>query len=329
MENHTSQERENAVPFEEALKGSGLFPLKASGISVFQISLGKKCNQSCKHCHVDAGPNRTELMDSKTVDVCLAVLERSDIPTVDITGGAPEMHPQFRDFAARCRQMGKEVIVRTNLTILTEDGYTDLVDFFKENKLVVVASFPYFRKEETDAMRGKGVFEKSVKAIRRLNGVGYGREGSGLILNLMYNPSGAYLPPPQAMLEKDFKREMGKKYGLVFNNLLSLTNMPISRFRDYLKRSGNYAGYITKLVSAYNPAAAANVMCKSLLSISWDGFIYDCDFNQMLDLRVNHGAPSDIMEWDMKKLSERQIVTGLHCYGCTAGSGSSCGGQLS
>ncbi|MEE8484863.1 MAG: arsenosugar biosynthesis radical SAM (seleno)protein ArsS [Nitrospinota bacterium] len=319
---------DNFTPFEKTLEKSGQFPLRANGISVLQVNLGKRCNMACKHCHVDAGSNRTEAMSPEIVEHCLRALKDSEIPTVDITGGSPEMHPRYREFAAECAKAGKTVITRTNLTILLEKGYDDLIDFFKEHRLEVIASLPYYRRQETDAMRGKGTFDKSIEALRKLNDAGYGKDGSGLALNLVYNPAGAFLPPPQETLENDFKNELGKRYGIVFNNLFALTNMPIARFLDYLKRSGNYAPYINKLVNAYNPSAAECVMCKNTVSISWDGLIYDCDFNQMLDIPVNHGAPSDIRQWDLKKLSEREVMIGLHCYGCTAGGGSSCGGQI-
>lgn len=317
------------TPFDERLKTSGLFPLKASGIGTLQLNLGKKCNQVCKHCHVAAGPHRTEQMDDKTFEHCADILKKSGVPTIDITGGAPELHPRYRELVELCRGLGKTVMTRTNLTILIEDGYGDTIDFLKKNKVIVMASLPYYKKRETDAMRGAGVFDKSVEAIRRLNEAGFGREGNGLVLNLVYNPSGAFLPPPQPMLESDFKNELGKRHGIVFNSLLTMINMPIARFQEYLERTKNYHPYLKKLVNSFNPAAAASVMCRNMVSIGWDGAMYDCDFNQMLDIRVNHGAPSHIEDWDTNKLADREITTGIHCYGCTAGSGSSCGGAIS
>jgi radical SAM/Cys-rich protein len=317
------------TPFDEKLKTTGLFPLKACGVGILQLNLGKKCNQACKHCHVAAGPHRTELMDDRTMEICIEILQKSGIQAVDITGGAPEMHPRYRELVKRCRSLGKTVMTRCNLTILLEDGYTDLIEFFRENNVVVMASLPYYKKRETDAVRGAGVFDKSIEVVRRLNEAGFGREGSGLVLNLVYNPAGAFLPPPQTMLENDFKRELKKRHGLVFNRLLTMTNMPIARFQEYLERTRNYNPYLSKLVNSFNPKAAANVMCRSTLSIGWDGSMYDCDFNQMLDITVNHGAPSHISDWDLGKLEKRQIMTGIHCYGCTAGSGSSCGGAIS
>jgi len=324
-------EKQNEIftPFDEKLKTSGLFPLTACGVGVLQLNLGKKCNQACRHCHVAAGPARTEMMDDETLERCLDILRNSNISAVDITGGAPELHPRYRELVKRCRSLGKTVMTRCNLTILMEDGYTDMAGFFREQSVIVMASLPYYKKRETDAMRGAGVFDKSIKAIRILNEAGFGVEGSGLILNLVYNPAGAFLPPPQPELENDFKRELEKRHSLVFNDLLTMINMPIARFQEYLERTRNYLPYVNRLVSSFNPDAAANVMCRSLLSVGWDGSMYDCDFNQMLEITVNHGAPSHVSDWDLTKLSGRQIMTGLHCYGCTAGSGSSCGGSIS
>ena len=323
------QQHDKLTPFDEKLKTSGLFPLTASTIGILQLNLGKKCNQACKHCHVAAGPTRTEMMDDETFELCIDILQKSDISAVDITGGAPELHHRYRELVKRCRSLGKTVMTRCNLTVLMEDGYADMVEFFREQSVIVMASLPYYKKQETDAVRGAGVFDKSIEAMRKLNEAGFGVEGSGLILNLVYNPAGAFLPPPQPELENDFKRELEKRHSLVFNNLLTMINMPIARFQEYLERTKNYLPYVSRLVSSFNPDAAANVMCRSLLSVGWDGSMYDCDFNQMLDIRVNHGAPSHVSDWDIEKLSGRQIMTGLHCYGCTAGSGSSCGGSIS
>ncbi len=312
--------------FEESLKKSGLFPLKASGISVFQMNLGRLCNQACKHCHVNAGPNRKELMGSEVIESCLLVLEKSDIPVVDITGGAPEMHPEFRTLVERLKKLGRKVMTRCNLTICVEDGYGDIPEFFKKNSVEVVASLPYFKKEETDRTRGEGVFEKSIDALKKFNEIGYGVDGTSLTLNLAYNPTGLYFPPPQSVLEADFKRELGKRYGISFNKLLTMINMPVGRFAEFLERTSNYGSYMEKLAKLYNRSAAGNVMCRNTLSVNWEGDMYDCDFNQMLDIKVNHGAPSHINGFDAELLNDREIMVGLHCYGCTAGSGSSCGG---
>ena len=316
----------NIISFDDSLKSVGLFPLKASGLGVFQINVGRLCNQACKHCHVEAGPKRDEIMGDEVFDKCLEVIEKSDIPVVDITGGAPEMHPRFRELVEKSSRAGKKVLSRCNLTIISEDGYGDLPEFYSDNSVEIVASLPYFRAEETDAVRGKGVYEKSISALKVLNEKGYGVDRSGLFLDLVFNPAGAYLPPPQKSIESDFKRELLKRHGIVFNNLFTIINMPIGRFGDYLHRTSNYEPYMEKLVSAYNRSAAENVMCRTTISVGWDGKIYDCDFNQMLGMPVNHGAPSQMQDFDMKSLVTREIMTGPHCYGCTAGAGSSCGG---
>lgn len=312
--------------FDEALAGAGLYPLCATGIEILQINVGKKCNQTCRHCHVDAGPDRTEVMPDAVVDACLEVLARTDIPTVDITGGAPDLHPRFREMVVRARALGRHVLDRCNLTVLLLPNYSDLPEFFAEHEVEVIASLPYYQARQTDAQRGEGVFEESIEALRRLNALGYGREGTGLLLNLVTNPVGAYLPGSQAALERDWKRELERRHGIQFNRLYTITNMPISRFLDYLEASGNLLSYMERLVQAFNPAAAAGVMCRYTLSVGWDGTLYDCDFNQMLELPVNSGVPRTILEFDRALLDGREILIGPHCFGCTAGAGSSCGG---
>lgn len=313
-------------PFENTIADSRLYPLTATGINTLQVNIGKVCNQACRHCHVEAGPGRKEFMAKETMGLCIEILKNSDIPGVDITGGAPEMNPNFKWFAEECRKLGRRAMVRSNLTILAEAGYDDMPAFFAENKVEVVASLPYYTEQNTDSLRGKGVFQKSLDALRRLNALGYGKEGSSLTLNLVFNPGGAFLPPSQRALETDYKRELQRRYGICFNNLFTITNMPIGRFLSYLNSSGNLDRYMERLVSSYNPMAAAGAMCRSILSVGWDGTLYDCDFNQMLGMSVNHGAPSHLKDFDLAKLVKRQIVTGFHCYGCTAGAGSSCGG---
>jgi radical SAM/Cys-rich protein len=313
-------------PFEKAVTESNLLPLAATDIKTLQVNVGKLCNQACKHCHVEAGPGRKEVMTMETMKTCLDILRNSEIHAVDITGGAPEMNPNFRWFVGECRRLGRHVMVRSNLTILNEPGYKDLPDFFAEEGLEVVASLPCYTEENTDSQRGEGVFRRSIEAIKRLNSLGYGKEGSGLILNLVYNPGGAFLPSPQNALEAEYKRVLLENYGISFNNLFTIANMPIGRFLSYLISTGNYERYMGRLASSFNPLAAANVMCRNLLSVGWEGTLYDCDFNQMLEMAVNHGAPSHLKDFDLSKLSSRQIVTGIHCYGCTAGAGSSCGG---
>lgn len=313
-------------PFDKTLAESNLYPLTSTGINTLQVNVGRLCNQACKHCHVEAGPNRKEVMSKETMALCLDVLRNTDIPIVDITGGAPEMNPNFRWFVEKCAGLGRQVMVRSNLTILAEPGYEGMPEFYAENHVEVIASLPYYMEQNTDSQRGKGVFQKSISALKRLNALGYGIEDSGLTLNLVFNPGGAFLPASQKALETDYKREMQKRYGIFFNNLFTITNLPVGRFLAYLNSSGNFEMYMGRLVASYNPGAATNVMCRNILSVGWDGTLYDCDFNQMLGMTVNHGAPSHLKDFDLSKLSKRQIVTGIHCYGCTAGAGSSCGG---
>jgi radical SAM/Cys-rich protein len=317
-----------ALPFESRLAEAGLHPLRATGISVFQINVGKLCNQTCRHCHVDAGPDRRESMSRETAELCMDVLARNDIPTVDITGGAPELNPNFRWLVEEARALGRHVMDRCNLSVLLLPSQEDLAGFLARHEVEVVASLPYYRTSQTDAQRGAGVFEKSVQALRVLNDLGYGREGSGLILNLVYNPVGAFLPPRQESIEAQFRRELAARHHVFFNRLYTITNMPISRFLEFLIDSGNYAAYMERLANAFNPSAAAGVMCRYTLSVGWDGTLYDCDFNQMLDLPVSHGGPRHLRDFDISRLQTRQIVTGNHCYGCTAGAGSSCGGAV-
>ncbi len=326
-----ADEKISALPkFSERLNSAGLFPLRSEGIKTLQINVGKMCNQTCKHCHVDAGPDRKEIMTRQTMQQCLDVLENSSIETVDLTGGAPEMNPDFRWFVEEITKLGKKTIVRCNLTIIVANKkYYDLPQFFKDHKVEVVSSLPYYSSHKTDAQRGDGVFSDSIKALQMLNEVGYGITGSGLILNLVYNPSGAFLPPPQLALQNDFKRELKQRFNIEFNELFAITNLPVSRFLDYLIVSGNYDDYMEKLVNSFNPQAAENVMCRTMISIGWDGFLYDCDFNQMLDLKINHGMPDHIKNYNSELLTNREIIINQHCYGCTAGAGSSCGGEIS
>jgi radical SAM/Cys-rich protein len=312
--------------FDNKLQDCGLFPLTAQGVQVFQINLGKMCNQTCKHCHVDAGPDRKEIMTRETMQYCLEVIKETQIPVVDLTGGAPELNPHFKWFILKIKELDRHVMVRSNLTILIKKPFKDYPEFFKQNEIEVISSLPYYLAENTDAQRGEGVFAASIEALKRLNKIGYGQKDSNLKLNLVFNPVGAYLPPDQAAIEADYKRELKNRYDVDFNNLYTITNMPISRFLAYLISSKNYNRYMHKLHDSFNPAAATNVMCRSTLSVSWDGYLYDCDFNQMLNLTVNHGAPVHIKDFDFRLISNRRIVTGQHCYGCTAGAGSSCGG---
>jgi radical SAM/Cys-rich protein len=315
--------------FGDRLKEAGLFPLRPTQLEIMQVNVGKMCNQTCKHCHVDAGPDRKEIMTRETMQQCLGALAASEIQTVDLTGGAPEMNPDFRWFVEEIRKLGRKVMVRCNLTIIVANKkYHDLPQFFKENEIEVVSSLPYYNARRTDSQRGEGVFERSIQALQMLNEVGYGRDGTGLVINLVYNPTGALLPPPQASLEAEYKRNLKRDFGIDFNQLFAITNLPISRFLDYLLTSGNYEQYMTQLVNGFNPVAAANVMCRNTLSIGWDGYLYDCDFNQMLDLKIGGKAAMHISQFDQQALSERAIIINQHCYGCTAGAGSSCGGTV-
>jgi radical SAM/Cys-rich protein len=314
--------------FHEKLRRAELFPLRPVAPAVLQINVGKMCNQVCRHCHVDAGPDRKEIMTRETMQLCLAALAQTTIPTVDLTGGAPEMNPDFRWFVAEISKLGRKVLVRCNLTIIVANKkYHDLPEFFRQHGVEVVSSLPFYNAAKTDSQRGDGVFEDSIRALKMLNAVGYGQPDSGLVLNLVYNPAGAFLPGAQKGLQDQFKRVLLKDFGIVFNELFAITNIPVSRYLDYLIESKNYAGYMEKLVNAFNPVAAAGVMCRSTISVGWDGGLYDCDFNQMLDLTVASPV-QHIRDFDAAALGQRAIVVNQHCYGCTAGSGSSCGGAV-
>jgi len=320
-------EMRSCPSFDSRLGQAQLFPLHATGITVFQINVGKLCNQTCRHCHVDAGPDRPEQMTRETAEHCMKVLAQTTIPTVDITGGAPELNHNFRWLVTEARKLGRHVMDRCNLSVLLLPSQDDLGAFLAQHQVEVIASLPYYRAGQTDAQRGEGVFEKSIQALQKLNALGYGKSGSGLPLNLVHNPVGAFLPPKQEATEAMFRKELRAKYGVEFNHLYTITNMPISRFLEFLLESGNYEGYMERLANAFNPGAAAGVMCRYTLSVGWDGMLYDCDFNQMLDLPVGDG-PSHIRDFDLVRLQHRRIVTGNHCYGCTAGAGSSCGGAV-
>ena len=318
----------NRTRFDELLGRSGWGELRAAGLEVLQVNVGKVCNQTCRHCHVDAGPDRRESMTRETMELCLAALEKGNFATLDITGGAPEMNPHFRWLVAEARRLGRRVIDRCNLTILVAPGFTDLPEYLAEKQVEIVASLPCYGPENTDRQRGEGVFEKSIAALRRLNTLGYGKPGSELSLTLVYNPLGPSLPPPQARLEAAYRKELRDRFGIEFTRLYTITNMPISRFLDDLLRSGQYESYMQKLVDAFNPATVAGVMCRHTLSVDWDGTLSDCDFNQMLGLSLEAGLPRHISEFDPAVLAARQIVTGQHCLGCTAGSGSGCQGAI-
>lgn len=315
--------------FSEQIKTTGDFPLTPNKLEILQINLGYMCNQVCEHCHVDAGPDRKEIMTKQTMIQCLEAIKKTGAHTLDLTGGAPEMNPHFRWFVEEASKVGvQDFIVRSNLTIIKANKkYADLPDFFKTHNIHVVSSMPHWTKGKTDKQRGDGVFDKSIEALKDLNKVGYGMPGSNLKLDLVYNPSGAFLPSNQNAMEKDFKKALLDEFGIQFHQLFAITNLPISRFLDYLIASDNYEEYMYNLVEAYNPSAVKNVMCKNTLSVSWDGFLYDCDFNQMLELKVE--APiQHISEFNGELLQQRTIRISQHCYGCTAGAGSSCQGNI-
>ncbi|MEP6261001.1 MAG: arsenosugar biosynthesis radical SAM (seleno)protein ArsS [Gillisia sp.] len=322
--------REGGLPyFKDKVALTGHFPLKPKKLEILQLNLGYMCNQVCSHCHVDAGPDRKEIMTMDTMLQCLEVIKITGAHTLDLTGGAPEMNPNFRWFVEEASKAGiRDFIVRSNLTIiLANKNYHDLPNFFKKYRVHVVSSLPFYKKEKTDKQRGDGVFDKSIQALQMLNEVGYGIEGSGLKLDLVFNPSGAFLPGDQAAMEKDFKIALKKDHNIVFNELFAITNLPISRFLEYLIASDNYEDYMYALVDAYNPQAIENVMCTNTISVSWDGWLYDCDFNQMLGLKVNSRV-QHIKEYNEDLLNNREIIISQHCYGCTAGAGSSCQGSV-
>ena len=312
--------------FDDALASSDLLPLRPLHVEVLQINVGKLCNQTCRHCHVDAGPDRNEVMTRETMELCLRALERSAIPTVDITGGAPELNPGFRWLVEQCRALGRHVIDRCNLTVLTTRAQRDLPEFFARHGVEIVCSLPHYRKLGTDRQRGGGVHEKSIAALSMLNALGYGDGKSGLRLVLVTNPVGAFLPASQSSLEAEWKRELWRLHGIRFDALYTITNMPISRYLEWLSTSGNLERYMHRLVEAFNPVAARGVMCRSMVSVGWDGRLYDCDFNQMLALELGPGTPRHIADFDLEALERRRIRLDRHCFGCTAGAGSSCGG---
>ncbi|WP_070138400.1 arsenosugar biosynthesis radical SAM (seleno)protein ArsS [Crocinitomix algicola] len=316
------------LTFQEHLKNNGHSTLKPTGLDIFQINLGYMCNQTCKHCHVDAGPDRKEIMTRDTMQICVDLVRKHKFSTIDLTGGAPEMNPDFRWFVTELKKAGaKEIIVRCNLTIIVANKkYHSLPEFFKEHEVRVVSSLPYYAASKTDRQRGNGVFDRSIKALKMLNDVGYGQPGSGLILDLVYNPAGAFLPGNQVELENNFKKELIERHDVVFNQLLCITNLPISRFLDYLVKSENYEDYMNKLLTAFNPGAIEGLMCRNTVSIDWEGYLYDCDFNQMLHLKVEKAAGQHISEFDLEALNKRDIIVNQHCFGCTAGAGSSCQG---
>ncbi len=303
-------------------------PLFADGIEILQLNVGRRCNLKCKHCHVEAGPDRTELMDRPVFEKCLEILSKHDIKTVDITGGAPEMNPHLPWFIKEVSKLGRRLLVRSNLMILLEAPYRHFLDIYTENQVEVVTSLPDYHPDRTDRQRGKGVFDSVLKVMKELNKRGYGRPESNLVLDLVYNPVGAYLPGSQDALTQEYKKQLAETHGVTFNQLFCLTNCPVGRYLEYLVRTDNYEDYMTDLINAFNWSAVSSVMCRHTLSVAWDGKLYDCDFNQMLAMPVNHGAPSHIDIFNFDQLKARQIVIANHCYACTAGAGSSCQGAL-
>ena len=322
--------KDGSLPtFVEKIKSVNQFPLRPKKIEILQLNVGYMCNQVCAHCHVDAGPDRKEIMTIKTMQQCLDVIKNTSVHTLDLTGGAPEMNPHFRWFVEEASKLGvKDFIVRSNLTIiLANKKYHDLPEFFAKHNIHVISSLPYYKREKTDKQRGDGVFDTSIKVLKMLNAVGYGMPNSKLILDLVYNPSGAFLPTDQKALENDFKMALKEDYTIDFNSLFAITNLPISRFLDYLITSENYEDYMYSLVEAFNPKAVENVMCTNTISVSYDGWLYDCDFNQMLGLKVAV-SEKHISQFNEEVLSNRNILISQHCYGCTAGAGSSCQGTV-
>src|SRR5680860_55127 len=315
--------------FKDKIAETGHFPLRPKKLEILQINLGYMCNQVCEHCHVDAGPDRKEIMTRETMMQCLEVIRNTGAHTLDLTGGAPEMNPDFRWFVEEASKVGiEDFIVRSNLTIIRSNKkYYDLPQFFKKHNVHVVSSMPHYTRGKTDKQRGEGVFDKSIKALQQLNAIGYGLPGSSLRLDLVYNPTGAFLPGNQDSLEKDFKKALSEDFDIQFHGLFAITNLPISRFLDYLIASENYEDYMHSLVEAYNPTAVENVMCTNTISISWDGWLYDCDFNQILGLKVDSRV-KHISDYNEDLLNDRNIIISQHCYGCTAGAGSSCQGKV-
>ncbi len=319
------------LPFASKIAASGSLPLRSGEIEVLQINTGYRCNLLCRHCHVDAGPDRTEMMTRQTMQHCLEAIKRGTIKTIDITGGAPEMNPEFRWFIESLRRVAPEaeIIVRSNLTLLlAASTFSSLGEFLKEHRITIIASLPCYTKENVDLIRGKGVFDRSIEALKRLNLLGYAKKESNLELNLVYNPGGPSLPACQAQLEAEYRSHLMEEHGIHFSHLYTITNMPVSRFLGELLENGSYCRYMNLLEKNFNPLALETLMCRTTLSVGWDGALYDCDFNQMLHLPLRDSAVRHISQFSLERLQNRQISLGQHCYGCTAGAGSSCQGSL-
>ncbi|OPY89169.1 MAG: molybdenum cofactor biosynthesis protein A [Syntrophaceae bacterium PtaU1.Bin231] len=314
------------TPFYQKVLDDRQLPLTAYAVEILQMNVGRSCNLNCKHCHVEAGRARTEVMGREVMEACLDVLAGNDIPTIDITGGAPELNPDLAWFIAAAAPLKRRLIVRSNLVVLHDERYTRYIDIFAEHGVEIVASLPDYNGARTDRQRGTGTFDKSIAILKILNQKGYGAPDGRLALNLVHNPVGAYLPGNEQALEHEYRTRLGGDHGIVFNSLFSLTNIPIGRYLEYLVRSGNYEDYINDLCTNFNPSAVDRAMCRNTVSVAWDGTLYDCDFNQMLDLKISRGNPGHIRRFDIDKLSTREITVNNHCYGCTAGAGSSCQG---
>lgn len=318
---------EGIKPFSDRIKEIGFNSLKSNPtITTLQVNVGKVCNLMCKHCHVEAGPHRTESMTKDTMSQCLSILMKNPIPILDITGGAPELNPNLSWFIKEAIKVGCHVIVRTNLTVLRQYEYTNMPEFYADNNVELVSSLPYYSEKDTDRQRGEGVFLNSIAVLSRLNELGYGQRDGSLRLNLVFNPGGAFLPPSQDTIEGDFRRILSKQYGISFNNLYTITNVPVGRFLTFLYDSKNLHRYMERLTSSFNSSTISRVMCRDQISVGWDGQLYDCDFNQMLGLNC---TPAHISEFSLESFKEREILLGNHCYACTAGAGSSCGGVTS
>jgi radical SAM/Cys-rich protein len=318
----------NENTFAQQLRQCSAYPLKAVAVNTLQMNITQKCNLACKHCHVQAGPQRTEIMSRETINQCIQVAQHPSISTIDITGGAPEMHPDIEWLVREMAQLGKRILVRSNLVILLETGYQHLIDTFAKNKIEIVGSLPDYRAQRSDRQRGNGIYDKIMEAMRLLNKAGYGRPDSGLLLDLMHNPAGAYLPGSQSALEAEYKRVLSQEHNVFFNSLFCLVNCPIGRYLEYLKNSGNLDDYMQTLRKAFNPQTAQKVMCRTTVSVGWDGKLYDCDFNQVENLSVNSGSPDHIFTFNYNLLARRNIEIRDHCFACTAGAGSSCCGAL-
>ncbi|HVG22908.1 MAG TPA: arsenosugar biosynthesis radical SAM (seleno)protein ArsS [Thermoanaerobaculia bacterium] len=313
--------------FDAALSRAGWNALTPAPLEIFQINLGKLCNMTCRHCHVDAGPDRTDAMMSReTIEACLHALDQTSAHTVDLTGGAPEIHPHFRYVVDEAVRRGKHVIDRCNLSVLLLQRNAGLAEWLGERGVEIVASLPHYRRRNTDAQRGDGAFEKSIEALRLLNAAGYGKGDPRRRLSLMTNPAGAFLAPAQGSIEKEWHAALERDFGITFDRLLALNNMPISRFLEWLVDSGNLDAYMERLTAGFNPNAVAGLMCRNTISVSWDGRLFDCDFNQMLDLDAMPESPMSVHQFDFATWQSRRVVTRRHCFGCTAGAGSSCGG---